>query len=301
VPIVIYGLMPHLHRLAGRLTLKSGDNTKGYYSITDTVPANASGVYYVKAFSTFDDLTVESGCVAITVTHADEFGLTLAITPSFVYGSDPVTFTGDLTNLGPSSVASQPVVVNAYWTNSACSGTPSYHFDATTDSSGHYTTGPIPTGAAPDNYYYSATSNGAVSTCQHFTIFPRAPLYNETAAPGTTWGCSTGATDGTLTTSYVLWARTSTQVSAEIHLVGATPHAAFDVWVEQYPVTCPPGTSTPSNPAAITTDASGNGVVVISFAPAAGATSFWLSLWTPAGSLTGALVLRSSAVSIPTP
>lgn len=143
----------------------------GDYTVSSPVPVNASGAYYVKAYATLDDGTVAGACTSITVTpKADAFSITLSIAPSSVVSPDPVTFTGTLSNSGPSTVAGQPVVVNAYWTDSTCSAPPSYHFDATTAADGSYSTGPIGTGAAPGNYYYQASSSGAVSTCEHFTI-----------------------------------------------------------------------------------------------------------------------------------
>ena len=151
----------------------SGDKgDKGYYTVDSMVPANAHDgtTYYVKAFSIFDDLMVESGCIGVTVTHADAWSIDLSIAPSKVVGSQPVTFSGTLSNLGPTSESEQPVTVNAYWTNSTCDGTPSYYFYGTTGAGGAYSIGPITTGAPAGDYYYTASSNGAVSDCQHFTI-----------------------------------------------------------------------------------------------------------------------------------
>ena len=142
----------------------------GEYSVSSAVPGNAGGLYFVKAFATLDDQVVEGACTEVTVTPADAFAITLSITPASVVSPAPVTFTGTLTNPGPSSVGGQPVVVNAYWTDSTCSGPPAYHFDTTTAADGSYTTGPIGTGAGPGNYYYRATSHGVVSSCEHFTI-----------------------------------------------------------------------------------------------------------------------------------
>jgi hypothetical protein len=157
------------------LTLnKSGEYTRGDYSISSGVPENAHDgtIYYVKAFSTFDDLTVESDCVGVRVTHDDAWSITLSITPSVIYGSPPVTMSGTLSNLGPSSEAGRPVVIDAYWTDETCAEPPSYSFAAVTTAGGAYTTGPLGTGAPPGDYYYKAKSMGAESACEHFTILP---------------------------------------------------------------------------------------------------------------------------------
>ncbi len=124
-----------------------------------------------------------------------------------------------------------------------------------------------------------------------------AILYDVTAAPRTTWDCAAGATDtsgaqlGTVT-----WTTAGNVVTVKIAVVGGLVGATYDVWVEQHPGTCPPGTNSPSNPGALVTDAHGGGTATFSFTRAADATNFWLSLWAPAGSLTGTSVLRSTAV-----
>lgn len=133
------------------------------------------------------------------------------------------------------------------------------------------------------------------------TVLETAPVYDVTASPSTTWSCIVGATDTNtpLANSSVTWAMAGSTVYVKVAVEGAQPSSTFDVWVEQNPGTCPPGTSTPSNPAALTTDVNGDGTLSFSFAAVAGANHFWLSMWTPAGSLTGTQVLRTTAVVLP--
>jgi len=93
-------------------------------------------------------------------------------------------------------------------------------------------------------------------------------------------------------------------VYAKVVVDNVLPNSTFDIWVEQNGPTqangtCPPGTNTPSNPAALTTNANGDGTVTFSFTPIAGAQKFFLSMWTPSGSLTGTQVLRTTAVTLP--
>jgi hypothetical protein len=113
-----------------------------------------------------------------------------------------------------------------------------------------------------------------------------ATLYDVTATP-TAWSCTDGVTNLTgATRGTVAWS-----------LVGG---AGYDIWVEQNPGPCPPGTSTPSNPNALTTDATGAGTLTFSFAHVAGATNYWLTLWSPVGPPypgPGASVIRSTAIS----
>ena len=116
-----------------------------------------------------------SNCVNIAVTRSavDEFALSLAITPTTIAAGtvDPVTFSGTLTNLGPTSVSGATVTVTAYSTDSTCTTpAPWGPWTATSDAIGHYETDPIPTGAPAGDYYYKASSNGVVSGCEHFTI-----------------------------------------------------------------------------------------------------------------------------------
>ena len=134
----------------------------------------------------------------------------------------------------------------------------------------------------PQRYYvYFAAQAGHAYACTFTNARKVSTLYNVTATP-TAWSCATGAANTTLpTTSSVLWRRVGSTIQATISLSGAQASTTFDAWVEQNPGTCPPGTSTPSNPAAITTNASGNGTVTITFTPLAGAASFWLTLWAP--------------------
>jgi hypothetical protein len=146
--------------------------------------------------------------------------------------------------------------------------------------------------------------NPSKSWATYFTFDPAletAPIYNVTANPSTTWNCSAGATDTStpLAGSTVTWYMVGTTVFVNVAVDGALAASSFDIWVEQNPGTCPPGTSTPSNPASLSTDANGDGTASFSFTAVAGADNFWLSMWTPAGSLTGTQVLRTTAVGLP--
>jgi len=126
-------------------------------------------------------------------------------------------------------------------------------------------------------------------------------LYDVTADHGA-WNCVTGVTDLSMPTdSTVTWQKlVNGDVRVVINLDGAKATSTFDVWVEQNPGTCPPGTGTPSNMGAVTTDANGDGTATITFTPMTGSVNFWLTLWTPAGPPypgTGEQVLRAKAVA----
>jgi len=128
-----------------------------------------------------------------------------------------------------------------------------------------------------------------------------AQLYDVTANHGA-FDCVTGVTDTTVpTASSATWQKlVNGDVRVVISLDGAKATSTFDVWVEQNPGTCPPGTGTPSNMGAVTTDANGDGTATFTFTPIAGSVNFWLTLWTPAGPPypgTGEQVLRAKAVA----
>ena len=137
-----------------------------------------------------------------------------------------------------------------------------------------------------------------------YSVLPHAtaPLYDVTAFPGA-FDCATGATNTTVgTTSAVGWVLDGATMHVFVTLDGALPSSTYDVWIEQNPGTCPPGTSVPSNDGAVTTDVNGDGTAHLTFAPAAGATHFWLTLWTPSGPPypgAGTSVLRATAVTLP--
>jgi hypothetical protein len=125
-------------------------------------------------------------------------------------------------------------------------------------------------------------------------------LYDVTANKGA-WDCVTGVTDLSVrTASGITWQNlVNGDVRVLIDLKGAKASSTFDVWVEQNPGTCPPGTNTPSNMGGITTNASGDGRATITFTPMAGSVNFWLTLWTPPGPPypgIGEQVLRAQAV-----
>lgn len=80
-------------------------------------------------------------------------------------------------------------------------------------------------------------------------------------------------------------------VKLDAKLVGATPNSSYDIWVNQDPGGCP--LSSPTAPAALLTDGSGNGVAHVETAFVPGATNFWIS------AVGGGQVLRSIAVTLP--
>jgi hypothetical protein len=134
----------------------------------------------------------------------------------------------------------------------------------------------------PQRYYVLfPVQAGHAYVCTFTNTRKVSTLYNVTGNAAA-FACATGTTNTTLpTASSVLWRKVGTTVSATITLSGALANTTFDVWVEQNPGTCPPGSSTASNPAAIATNASGNGTATITFTPMAGAVNFWLTLWAP--------------------
>lgn len=122
------------------------------------------------------DFSGKNWATYFSYTVEDHWSISLAINPSSVVAGSggSVTFTGTLSNAGPTSVVGQDVTINAYSTDSTCSGTPSWHFYGTTGAGGAYSIGPKGATAGPGNYYYTASSNGAVSGCEYFTITPAA-------------------------------------------------------------------------------------------------------------------------------
>jgi hypothetical protein len=68
-----------------------------------------------------------------------------------------------------------------------------------------------------------------------------------------------------------------------VSIKNGLPNATYDIWLEQNPGTCPPGTSTPSNPGALTTNRHGNGNAHFTMPVIPGATNFRLTARSPAG------------------
>lgn len=135
---------------SGDYSLPAGPSPEGFYSVQATT-TNAT-----------------SNCIDITV--GDHWSLDLLIEPSSLTSGETVTFSGTLGNQGPSSVDGRTVTIVGYGTDNTCTTPVWGPWTPTTDGSGHYTTGPLGTGAAPADYYYQATSMGTVSGCEHFTI-----------------------------------------------------------------------------------------------------------------------------------
>lgn len=271
-----------------------------------TVPLNASaapGTYYYRAMAVFGSPTVTrwSACIPLVINpHA--YTLTLQADGQSSLDQVDIShqniYTGTAMD-GTYAVSGTSVFFNV-WAGAGCSGSVLYSAipGPATDGSGNYTFngGPAPAGIySIESYTANATSN-----CVTVDVGATAAVNDVTASPFTTYTCTAGATGGTATSSTVYWFRNQVtgHITVQITVTGAAASSTFDVWVEQNPGTCPPGTSSPSNPAALTTDASGNGTASFSFTPVAGATNFWLSMWTPSGGLIGTQVLRSVAVTI---
>ena len=280
-------------------TTQSGTN----YTTTALNASAAPGTYYYKAMATFGSPTVTrwSACTPLVIIpHA--YALTLQADGQSsldqVSIGYPVIYTGSAMD-GPYAVSGTSVFFNV-WAGAGCAGSVLYPAipGPTTDGSGNYTFngGPSPAGVySVESYTTNATSN-----CVTIDVGMTTAVNDVTASPSTTYDCSTGATGGTPTSSTVYWFRNQVtgDITVQITVTGAAASSTFDVWIEQNPGTCPPGTGIPSNPAALTTDGSGNGTASITFTPVVGATNFWLSMWTPSGSLTGTQVLRSVAATI---
>lgn len=263
----------------------------------------APGTYYYKAMAQFGSPTVTrwSGCTPLVISPHD-YTLTIQANGQSnldqVNINDHVVYTGTAMD-GPYAIAGAPVSFSV-WAGGSCTGGTLYSgiVGPATDGSGNYSFdgGPSPAGV----YSIESYTANALSNCVTVDVGATAAVFDVTASPGATWTCSAGATGGIATSSTIYWFRNQVtgDITVQISVTGAAASSTFDVWVEQNPGTCPPGTSTPSNPAALSTDASGNGTATFSFTPSGGATNFWLSMWTPSGSLTGTQVLRSVAVTI---
>jgi len=134
--------------------------------------------------------------------------------------------------------------------------------------------------------FFSDTETSAGNILQVAESFPQAaPLYNSTpyTCPG---GASNtaGPTFGTVTID-----KDSSTLYVDVVLDGATPSSTYDIWVNQDPGACP--LSSPSFPAAMTTDINGDDTFSTSLQVVGGATNFWIS------AVGGGQVLRSTAVS----
>lgn len=265
-----------------------------------TDPLNASaapGDYYYKAEAAFatPTLTRWSACTKLTIAPHD---YTLTLLADGQSSSDQVDIAHHTIYTGVAKdgayVVSGAAISFDVFAGTACTGTLiGTVLGPTTDGSGTYTFdgGPDPAGV----YSVKAYTSNATSNCVDIYVGATATLNDVTSSPATTWSCAAGATGGTVTTGTVYWVRNQVTGDITVKITGAPASTTYDIWVEQNPGTCPPGTSTPSNPA-VPTDSSGN--ATFTFTPAAGATNFWLSMWTPAGGFTGTQVLRSVAVTL---
>lgn len=113
-----------------------------------------------------------------------------------------------------------------------------------------------------------------------------AHLYNSDP-----YTCPDGATNtADPTFGFVVLKLTAGTVKADVKLIGASANASYDLWINQDPGGCPLGS--PTAPAALTTDASGNGLVHVETAFIAGATKFWIS------AVGGGQILRSVSVTL---
>lgn len=101
--------------------------------------------------------------------------------------------------------------------------------------------------------------------------------------------CPGGASDTTTSKGTVTISKNG-DLDVSVTLTGALPNTSYDLWVNQDPGSCP--LSSPTSPAFITTDGSGNGSNTLNNHPlTGGATKFWVSM------VGGSDVLRSTAVS----
>lgn len=101
--------------------------------------------------------------------------------------------------------------------------------------------------------------------------------------------CPAGATDTTASFGTVTILVENNTVKVDVAITGADPGASYDIWINQDPGGCP--LSSPSFPAGILTDGSGNGSGHFELAEVSGATNFWIS------AVDINQVLRSTAVS----
>lgn len=102
--------------------------------------------------------------------------------------------------------------------------------------------------------------------------------------------CPTGATDTTSSFGSVILEKIAgdTQMQIIAKIQNGTPSSTYELWFNQDPGACPLGS--PSIPAFITTDGSGNGTATTQLPLQAGAVNYWISL------VGGGQVLRSTAV-----
>jgi len=114
----------------------------------------------------------------------------------------------------------------------------------------------------------------------------KASLWNTSSG----FTCAAGATDfSNGPYGFVVMNTANGNLIVEVSLKGATPHATYDIWVNQNPGACP--LSSPTAPSALTTNGQGNGNAHVVVPLVSGATSFWVS------AVGGGQVLRSTAVS----
>ena len=134
--------------------------------------------------------------------------------------------------------------------------------------------------------FFSDTETSTGNTLQVAASFPQtAPLYNSNP-----YTCSGGASDiGGPTFGAVTIDKDGTTIVVDVTLDGATASSTYDIWVNQDPGGCP--LSTPTAPAALTTDGSGDGTAHVETPVVSGATKFWIS------AVGGGQVLRSTSVS----
>ena len=117
----------------------------------------------------------------------------------------------------------------------------------------------------------------------------KGPLYDSPSyTPGVT--CPNGADDtsGPVFGFAVISNAANGQLQVQVSVKGGTPDSAYDIWVNQDPGACPLGA--PTAPAALVTNANGNGNAHVVIDAVPGATAFWVS------AVGGGQVLRSTAV-----
>ena len=92
----------------------------------------------------------------------------------------------------------------------------------------------------------------------------------------------------------VILKKVGANLEVDVVITGANPNQVYDIWVNQDPGGCPLGA--PTFPAAIATDASGNGGPFSGSTPLLGAINFWVSA---VDTVVPIQVLRSPAVQFP--
>lgn len=144
---------------------------------------------------------------------------------------------------------------------------------------------------------YALFSDNATSSSNIFAAASEFPTPTPTPAPSETANifvsndhtCPGGAVTTDTLKGTVTFTFNDTTLDLAVNLAGATQNTSYDIWVNQDPGGCP--LSSPTFPAGVTTDGSGNGSNTFNTPRLSGATNFWIS------AVAGSDVFRSIAVS----